>query len=140
MARWGLQSKSTYSKCLSYECFPFVSCKYSFTPCQDLRSEKHEEVINISMERSLWNPEFGIIFASQAQKPPRQACLLIAFNFPLKQCLLLNKRLIEEGSVCRVIYTQVLPPFIQECGAHTSPPLRRSFSKKNSSWPLKPAA
>ena len=66
------------------------------------------------MEGSLWNPEFGIIFASQAQKLPRQACLLIAFNFPLKQGLFLNKRLIEEGSVCRVIYIQVLPPVRSE--------------------------
>lgn len=139
-ASWGLWSKSTYSKCLFYESFPFASCKYSFTPCQHLRSQTHEEVINISMERSLWNPEFGIIFASQAQKPPRQACLLIAFNFPLKQCLLLNKRLIEKGSVCQWFILKFCLLFIQECSAHTSPPLRRSFSKKNSSWPLKPAA
>ena len=66
-----------------------------------IRGHRHTDVINISMERSLWNPESGIIFASQAQKTPRQACLLIDFNFPLKQCLLLNKRLIEEGSVCQ---------------------------------------
>lgn len=110
----GVYSQSPLSKCLFYECFPFVAGKYSFTPCQDLRSQKHEEVINTSMEGSLWNPEFGIIFASQAQKPPRQACLLIAFNFPLKQGLFPKKRLIEQGSICRAIYIQVLPPVHSE--------------------------
>lgn len=98
-------------------------------PCQDWRPQKHEETINISMEGSLWNLEFGIIFASQAQKPPRQACLLIAFNFPLKQCLFLNKRLIQEGSVCPVIYTPVLPPSHSEARRiHVPTPETFAFS------------
>ena len=114
--------------------FSFVSCKYSFPPFQDLRSEKHEEAINISMEGSLRNLELGIIFASRAQKPPRQACSLMAFNFPLKQCLFPNKRLIqEESSVCRVIYTQMLPPFLSgaRCIRDPTPePLAFSSSRK----------
>lgn len=85
------------------------------------------------MEESLWNPEFGMIFASWAQKPSRRACLLIAFNFPLKQCLFLNKRLIEEGSVCRVIYAQVLPPLLSEAHCKLVPTPEMfgfSFSRK----------
>lgn len=125
----GFTVKVHLANVYSTTCFSFVSCKYSFVPCQDLRSQKHEEAINISMEGSLWNLEFGIIFASQAQKPPRQACLLIAFNFPLKQCLFLNKRLIQEGSVCRVIYTQLLPPFHSEASCvHVPTPETSAFS------------
>lgn len=72
----GFRAKVHLANVYSMTGFPFVSCKYSFMPCQDLRSQKHEEAINISMEKSLWNLEFGIIFASQAQKAA-QASLLI---------------------------------------------------------------
>lgn len=80
-----------------------------------------------------WNPEFGIIFASQAQKLHKQACLLIAFNFPLKQCPFLNKRLIEVGSARRIICTWVVPPFHSEtCCTHSPTPrcLNSVFQEK----------
>lgn len=61
------------------------------------------------MESRIWN---NICISSS--EAAQASLLLIAFNFPLKQCLFLNKRLIEEGSVCPVIYTRVLPPFRSE--------------------------
>lgn len=61
------------------------------------------------MESRIWN---NICISSS--EAAQASLLLIAFNFPLKLCLFLNKRLIEEGSVCRVIYTRVLPPFHSE--------------------------
>lgn len=76
------------------------------------------------MEEPPWNLEFGIIFASQAQKLPGQACSLIAFNFPLKQRL--NKRLTEEGQCAWCLIHEFRLLAIQKHGVHRSPPPRRS--------------